>query len=100
VRALRDPGLIFPSRVTTTKPVDLRTPWETALKRAGIERFRWHDMRHSAASFLAANGASLLEIGAVLGHKSPATTKRYAHLTEQHTHDLVRAMTADLFEGK
>jgi integrase len=100
VRALRDPGLIFPSRVTTTKPVDLRTPWETALKRAGIERFRWHDMRHSAASFLAAHGASLLEIGAVLGHKSPATTKRYAHLTEQHAHDLVRAMTADLFEGK
>ncbi|MFB1490866.1 MULTISPECIES: tyrosine-type recombinase/integrase [unclassified Thiocapsa] len=101
VRTLRDPGLVFPARVTVTKPVDLRTPWETALKRAGIEGFRWHDMRHSAASFLAKGGASLLEIGAVLGHKSAATSKRYSHLTAQHTHDLVRSMTADLFgEGK
>ncbi len=97
VRNLRDLGLIFPARVTATKPVDLRTPWKTALRRAGIENFRWHDMRHSAASFLAERGASLLEIGAVLGHKSPATTKRYAHLVESHTHDLVREMTAALF---
>lgn len=97
VRPLRDPGLVFPSRVTVSKPVDLRTPWETCLKRAGIEGFRWHDMRHSAASFLAARGATLLEIGAVLGHTSPATTKRYAHLTEQHSHDVVRAMNAALF---
>ena len=90
---LRDDGLVFPSRIARSKPVSLRTPWETALKRAGIEHFRWHDLRHSAASFLAKNGASLLEIGAVLGHRSANTTKRYAHLTEQHAHDLVRGMT-------
>jgi len=92
VTALRDPGLVFPSRVTRSQPVALRTPWETALRRAGVEQFRWHDLRHSAASFLAKGGASLLEIGTVLGHKSANTTKRYAHLTEKHTHDLVRGM--------
>lgn len=92
VRPLRDAGLVFPSRVSTNQPVALRTPWETALKRAGIEHFRWHDLRHSAASFLAKSGASLLEIGAALGHRSANTTKRYSHLTEKHTHDLLRGM--------
>ena len=92
ITPLRDDALVFPSRVTRAHPVLLRRPWETALKRAGIEHFRWHDLRHSAASFLAKSGASLLEIGAVLGHKSANTTKRYAHLTETHTHDLLRDM--------
>jgi len=38
-----------------------------------------HDIRHSAASELIATGATLGDVGAVLGHKSPASTKRYAH---------------------
>jgi integrase len=71
VAALRPSGLVFPSKVTASKPVSLRTPWETALKRAGIDGFRWHDMRHSAAGFLAKDGASLVEIGAVLAGKLP-----------------------------
>jgi integrase len=100
VTALHDDGLVFPSRVTRSKPIALRTPWETALKRAGIESFRWHDLRHSAASFLAKGGASLLEIGAVLGHKSANTTKRYAHLTEQHTNALVLDMANKLLGGR
>jgi integrase len=91
-----DAAFVFPSRVTKSKPVSLRTPWETALRRAGIDGFRWHDLRHSAASFLAKGGASLLEIGAVLGHKSANTTKRYSHLTETHTADLVRTMAGKL----
>lgn len=91
-------GLVFPSRISTKQPVDLRTPFWTALRRAGIENFRWHDLRHSAASFMAANGASLLEIGTVLGHKSSNTTKRYAHLTEQAT-DILVQNTADKVLG-
>jgi integrase len=42
--------------------------------------FRWHDFRHSCASFLAQNGATLLEIGSILGHKRAQTTLKYAHL--------------------
>lgn len=84
--------LIFPSRVTRSKPVNLRRPFMTALARARIDGFHWHDLRHSAASFLAKDGASLVEIGAILGHKSANTTKRYAHLTEEHAHDLTRTM--------
>lgn len=54
--------------------------WRKVRAAVGLADFRWHDLRHSCASFLAQNGASLLEIGGVLGHKSPATTARYAHL--------------------
>lgn len=94
LKAADDGELVFPSKVSRKQPIDLRKPFETALKRAGIEGFRWHDLRHSAASFLAADGASLLEIGTVLGHKQAQTTRRYAHLTEQAAHARVLA-TAD-----
>ena len=61
-----DTDLVFPARKKqrdgTVKPLDIRAPWETALKVAEIEDFRWHDLRHSAASYLAMNGASLAEI--------------------------------------
>ena len=49
-------------RLQIDKPIDLRLPWETALKQAKITDFRFHDLRHSAASYLAMNGASLAEI--------------------------------------
>ncbi|MBK1617603.1 integrase [Lamprobacter modestohalophilus] len=89
-------ALVFPSRVTAKQPVDLRRPFTTALARAGIEGLRWHDLRHSAASFLAESGASLLEIGAVLGHKQAQTSRRYAHLTEKTAHARVLAVANDL----
>lgn len=93
---LNDPQLLFPSKTSRNQPIRLRRSWVTALGRAGISNFRWHDLRHSCASFLAKGGASLIEIGAVLGHKSANTTKRYAHLTEKHGHDLLRGMADEL----
>lgn len=54
--------------------------WVKIREAAKLQDFRFHDLRHSCASFLAQNGATLLEIGAVLGHKSPSVTARYAHL--------------------
>jgi integrase len=60
----------------------LRGQWKRVRKAAGLKDFRWHDLRHSCASYLAQHGASLLEIGSVLGHKSPSVTMRYAHLVE------------------
>jgi site-specific recombinase XerD len=60
----------------------LETRWKTIRKDAGLQDFRWHDLRHSCASFLAQKGATLLEIGSVLGHKSPSVTQRYSHLVQ------------------
>ena len=59
--------LVFPSHSPIGKrPIDVRTPFKTALKKAEITDFRFHDLRHSAASYLAMNGASLAEIAEVL----------------------------------
>jgi len=56
------------------------TQWKRIREAAGLKNFRWHDLRHTCASFLAQNGATLLEIGAVLGHQSADITMKYAHL--------------------
>src|SRR5262245_30584116 len=74
-----DTDLVFPGKKRQDKrplkPVDLRHPFEKALQRAGILNFRWHDLRHSCASYLAMNGASLAEMAEVLGHKTLAMRK-------------------------
>lgn len=84
-----DTDLVFPSAKDPRKPIDLRSGFRAIVRRAGIKDFRWHDQRHSAASALADMGASLLDIGAVLGHRSQQTTKRYAHLTESRLRGLI-----------
>ncbi len=94
-----DTQLLFPSNIDPLKPLDLRTPWETTLKRAEIEDFHWHDLRHCTASYLAMNGASLAEIAEVLGHKTLAMVKRYAHLSDGHVSNVVASMNAKIFGG-
>lgn len=61
---------------------DLEHPWQRIRGRAGIEDVRLHDLRHSFASVAVAGGATLPIIGALLGHSQPATTARYAHLSD------------------
>lgn len=56
--------------------------WNRIRASAKVADFRWHDLRHSCASFLAQKGATLLEIGSVLGHRSASVTRRYSHLVE------------------
>ena len=55
--------------------------WRQALTRAQVADFHFHDLRHTFASYMAMSGASLLVIGELLGHRSPAMTRRYSHLT-------------------
>ena len=88
--------LVFPGKNFTCS-IDLRTPFETALKRAEITDFRWHDLRHCCASYLVMNGASLAEIAEILGHKTLQMVKRYAHLSEAHTSKVVARMNAMIF---
>ncbi|WP_420584021.1 site-specific integrase [Ruegeria sp.] len=61
---------------------DLKRPWKRISEYAGMADVRIHDLRHTFASVAAAQGVSLQVIGKLLGHKSPETTARYAHLTE------------------
>jgi len=69
------------------QPVDLTKPWTTALGKANLTNFRFHDLRHSAASYLAMNGATTIEIAAILGHKTLQMVKRYAQYANTCSHD-------------
>lgn len=92
-------GLIFVSQNNTDKPFDFRIQWYSCLKMAGIEGFRFHDLRHTAASYLVMEGATLHEAGQILGHKSEATTKRYAHLSTDHKTALSERVMSKVFNG-
>jgi integrase len=87
---------VFPSN-KADKPIEIRKPWEVAIEKAEIKDFRFHDLRHSAASYLAMNGASLAEIAEILGHKTLQMVKRYAHLSEAHTSKVVERMNQKIF---
>jgi integrase len=89
--------LVFPSPNNPLQPISIRTAWETSVKRAKIESFRFHDLRHSTASYLAMNGASLLEIADILGHKTLQMVKRYSHLSEDHKADVLERMNKKVF---
>jgi integrase len=66
--------------------------WYEAREAAGISDFHFHDLRHTTASMLAAQGASLLEIADVLGHKTLAMVKRYSHLVVDHKAKVIEKM--------
>jgi integrase len=68
--------------------------WYAALEAAGISNFHFHDLRHTTASMLAAQGCSLLEIADVLGHKTLAMVKRYSHLVVDHKAKVIERMVA------
>ncbi|MDF2550596.1 MAG: integrase family protein [Chlamydiales bacterium] len=78
--------LIFDSlKVANTKsPISIRKSFARALRVAGIENFRFHDLRHTAASYMAMGGATQGELMAILGHRSPTMTRRYAHYSQDH----------------
>jgi integrase len=69
----------------------IREAWAMARTKTGID-CRWHDLRHTCASWLAQAGVPLHTIGEFLGHSSPAVTKRYAHLLPSHLADAVRKL--------
>ncbi len=97
-----DTDLVFPqwsSKADGWIPRDFTGQFRAALGVTGIENFRWHDIRHTTASYLAMNGATLAEIAEVLGHKTLAMVKRYAHMTEGHTANVVTRMVDNVFGG-
>lgn len=85
-------GYIF-CNPKTGKPFGrLRKSFKTALKRAEIEDFRFHDLRHCFASDLVRKGVDLFTVQKLLGHSSPSMTQRYAHLSADHLEGAVRVL--------
>jgi len=91
-----DSDFVFPSPFDSDEHyAGFREHWNEARDKAGIENFRFHDLRHSCASYLAMNDATELEIADVLGHKTLQMVKRYSHLSTDHKQNLVNRVLAN-----
>jgi integrase len=97
---LEQPGapddLVFPGR-KPARPSEISEAWANAVRKAGLSDFRFHDLRHSAASFLVDCGATHVEIAAVLGHRTLQMVKRYSHLRHSIAAKKVAEMNAHIF---
>jgi integrase len=80
---------VFPADSAPGHRVAVQKSWLALCQAAKITGLRIHDLRHSFASQLASNGASLPLIGALLGHSNPTTTHRYAHLFDDPQREAV-----------
>ena len=78
-------------------PQDPRKSFETLLKNCKIDNFRYHDLRHTCASYLVQAGVELLKVAAHLGHKNIQSTLRYAHLSPKVTEETGRAVAARIY---
>jgi integrase len=63
---------------------EIKRSFHAALRKAGIENFRFHDLRHTFASHFIMRGGTVKEVQEILGHKSMTMTLRYAHLSQEH----------------
>jgi integrase len=86
------PTLVFRSKPDPQRPCRFEPKYLQALQVARIKGATFHTLRHSAASMLARNGATLLEIGDMLGHRQLQMTKRYSHLATSHKAALVNCI--------
>lgn len=78
----------------------IRIKGHPVLSQSFSSKTRFHDLRHTAASYLAMGQASLLEIGTLLGHKTVQMTKRYAYFSDAHAYTTAAVLNAELFSDK
>lgn len=67
-----------------------RKAFEAACRRAGIENFRFHDLRHTFASWFVQQGGDLYRLSRILGHTTLQMTARYGHLRTDDLHDEIQ----------
>jgi integrase len=84
------------SRKNGSRILCVKEAFKAACDRAGISDFRFHDLRHTAASLLAAGGCDIITLQHILGHKTLAMTQRYAHLVPGR-HDRTREIMEGLW---
>lgn len=86
-------GWVFPGRGAA--PISFDHPFKAAVKKAGLGKFRIHDLRHTFATRLVMSGASLTEAAELLGHRQMRMVQRYQHLTISHLSGVAAKMTAE-----
>jgi integrase len=88
-------GRVFQSEKTGKPLANSRHWFEDAVEQAGITDFHWHDLRHCFATKLRMKGAKLEDISELLGHKSLAMSRRYAHLGPNQLHKVAALLNSD-----
>jgi integrase len=76
-------------------PADLNMAWRVVRKAAGLtgeKHCRFHDLRHTTASYLTMNGATLAEVAEALGHRTLVMAKRYSHQSGEHVRGTLERM--------
>src|SRR4029077_5670343 len=94
----QDRGLVITSSVgTPLEPRNLFRTFKALLGKAGLPDFRFHDLRHSAASLLLAQGVPMRAVMELLGHSSISTTANiYSHVMPAMMRDVAEKMDAIL----
>lgn len=87
---------LFPGKDAARPLADLYGFWNTLRRKVGLGDVRIHDLRHSFASLLVNAGHSLYEVQHLLGHSTPRTTMRYAHLGQERLRAAAEAVSACL----
>jgi integrase len=85
-------SLVFRSVKRADKPFPFRKHWNAALIEAGIKDFRFHDLRHTCASYLAKENVPAIRIKEILGHSSLKSTERYVHLDTEENQQIVETV--------
>jgi integrase len=88
-------------------PADLDGPWRRVRNAAGLtgeKHCRFHDLRHTTASYLTMNGATLAEVAEALGHRTLVMAQRYSHQSGEHVRGTLERMAqrflGDLSDGE
>lgn len=90
------PGDLVCASSAGTRLTNIERTWQVLRRRADLDDVRLHDLRHSAASDALAAGVPLALVGGILGHRSPRTTARYAHLADDALAAAAAAMGASI----
>ncbi len=83
-------------------PADLDVPWRKVRAAAGLvgdKHVRFHDLRHSCASYMTMAGCSLAEVAEALGHRTLVMAKRYSHQSGEHVRGSLERMSKRFLEG-
>lgn len=87
VVALLEPRKQDDGRVFELRPMSASRAFTRAVRRAGMENIRFHDLRHEATSRLFERGLNVIEVAKITGHKTLSMLDRYTHLDVRHLVD-------------
>ncbi|MBS0604914.1 MAG: site-specific integrase [Verrucomicrobia bacterium] len=101
LHSMRDPKkpLVFASR-TAFGRLDIKKAWMEAVRRAQIQDYRFHDLRHQFATWSASMGASNLELATAMGHRTLQMLQKYTHLDERTTRKYSYQIAEKLVSGE